>query len=399
MGLKNKPIAAMSLVLAACAVFADGTDDARKLKDEALEVLKANASRLATPEQYAGCILKLEQAQALLEKAGDSGSALAQEVSATLFWARRFSDMKVLAALDKLRGGKAAPPPPPPARKAEPAKPASPDEPELPPPVLAEAKKAFLAAQTYADGHRGDDYAVALRWFQMAAENPGNDYALKALDLAREAQKRFAARSGAVEEALPDTPEMKLVKDADALLLAGNYETAFPLYQSSLKLKDTVVAHRRLGHACFKRAQQLKDDFLPKFEAVEEKVRAAFKDAFVEVRMLSGRRKKFNPNYPPLVAAKREEAELLKQANVAIAFYDKAYEQFQAVLRAAPKGKDFDAAGHTALCLTVKGEPNSRARGRTLLLSFLGEYTPTNDLERSLYEFCKTDLERLKRGG
>jgi tetratricopeptide (TPR) repeat protein len=379
------------------AVLADAASDARALKDEAVEVLKANATRTATPEQYAACILKLEQAQALLEKAGDSNSALAQEVGSSLFWARRFSDVKVLAALDKLRGGKA--PPPTPAKKAEPVKPPAaktPDEPDEPPPILAEAKRAFEGAQAFVASHGGDDYAVALRWFQMAAEHPGNDYALKALTLAREAQTRFSAKSAPVEEALPDTPEMKVVKEGDALAAQGKYEESLALYQSSIKVKDTLIAHRRLGHANYRRAQQLKDDFMPKFEAAEAERRQAYKEAFKTVRTLRGVGRKFDPNYPPLVEARRKEAELIKQANVAIQAYERAFGEFGSVLKMAPNGKDLDAAGHQALCLSVKGDMNARQRARQLLTAFIADYTPANDIERSLYEFCKTELERLR---
>lgn len=384
----------------ACAAYADTSADAQKLKDEALAIFKANAARQATPAQYAECIFKLEQAQALLEKAGDTSSSLSQEVSATLFWARRFSDVNVIAALDKLHGGKSAPLAPPP-KKAEPAKPASADEPIEPPQVLAAAKKVFTAAQAYAAAHKNDDYALALCWFQVAAEHPGTDYALKALALAREAQARFAGKDAkAGEGSLPDTPEMKLVGEADALAAAGNYEKAFPLYLSSLKLKETLVAHRKLGHAYFRRAQQLKDDFLPKFEAVEEEYHKAWKNAFKEVRYLGyGVHKKFIPDYPPLLEAKRKGAELLKEANVSIAYYNKAQSEFSGVLRMAPGNKDLDAAGHQALCLSVNGETNTRARAKMLLPAFLSDYKPANDVERSLYEFCKAELERLRSGG
>lgn len=398
--MRSKPhlIVLAAAVLAAGLVFADAQSDAQKLKDEALEVLKANAARQASVEQYAGCIFKLEQAQGLLEKAGDNNSALAQEVSSSLFWARRFSNIQVLNALDKLHGGKAAPPPPP--KKVEPAK--SADNPEEPPPLLAEAKKAFTSAQAYADAHKSDEYAVALRWFQMAAENPGTDYALKALELARAAQTRFAAKSktGVSEAVLPDTAEMKLVTEGDALAETGKYEESVALYQASLKVKESLVAHRRLGHAYYMRAQQLKDELLPKFEVAEAERRAAYKEAFVTVRMMGGRtRQKLNPNYPPLVEAQRKEAELGKQAQVSISYYDKAQDEFKSVLRLAPGQKDLDAAGHQALCLTVKGDVNARSRGKTMLIALLSDYTPANDLERSLYEFCKTELERLKKGG
>jgi hypothetical protein len=377
--------------------IADAQSDAQKLKDEAVDILKANAQRQASNEQYADCIFKLEKAQAILEKANDTESALAQEVSSSLFWARRFSNIAVINALEKLRAGGAAPPPV--AKRTEPPKPVqkkAEDEPEDTNPELALAKKAFEAAQKFASTKSNDDYAVAMRWFQVAGEYSGTDYGLKALGLAREAQTRFSAKAApAAAEALPDTPEMKLVIEADALAASGKFEQSFALYLSSLKVKETPIAHRKLGHAYFKRAQQLKDEFLPEFEAAEAERREAYRGAFTTVRTLGGSRRKFNPNHPPLVAAMRKQQDLVKKAYVSIAFYDKAHDEFKGVLRLAANGKDLDAAGHQALCLAVKGDPNVRARARQMLLSFLKDYSPANDLERSLYEFCKAELGRI----
>src|SRR5579862_3796710 len=95
------------LVLIARAVLAN--PEAEQLKDDALEILKANANRQATSEQYATCIYKLEKAQAILEAVHDNDSALAQEVSSSLFWARKFSDVRVMAALDKLHAANGNP--------------------------------------------------------------------------------------------------------------------------------------------------------------------------------------------------------------------------------------------------------------------------------------------------
>src|SRR5688500_3725941 len=99
------------LSLLCLSVIADPQSDAQQLKDEALQILKASSTKKATPEEYASCILKLEKAMDILEKAKDTDSPLAQEVNASLFWARRFSDIHVISALDKMKkdGGGAAP--------------------------------------------------------------------------------------------------------------------------------------------------------------------------------------------------------------------------------------------------------------------------------------------------
>ncbi len=382
--------------------YADGEADAIRLKDEALEILKANSNRQATPEQYAHCIYKLEQAQALLEKAGQDDTALAQEVSSSLFWARRFSNMQVISALERLRGGAVPPPPPPAKKKVEPPpKATQPDEPQMSPEAVAQAKAkdAFDVAEQFANSRSNDDYAIALRWFQMANEHPGTDYALKALELARAAQTRFSARTAPVVEELPNTPETDLLKEADALAARGKYEESFAIYQSSLKLKETLLGHRKLGHSYFSRGQQMKDELLPKLDTAWKRVLKEW-DAAYEIRTLSrgGTYRRFNPKYPPLVEAQRQHGELIRKAYQACDYYDKAQSEFRAVLKLAPEQRDFDAAGHIGLCLGVRGDPNYRDRARREISKFLAEYSPANDLERSLYEFCKTDLARLKKG-
>jgi len=398
-------IALISTVLLCGSLLADPTADALKLKEEAVDILKANASRNATPEQYADCIIKLEKAQAILETANDNDSALAQEVSSSLFWARRFSDVNVIKALDKQRAG-APPPPPPPVKKTEPAKPKEPEKPQdpdgpaaPPPPNEAEtkAKAAFEAADKFAKSNANDDYAVALRWFQTANEHPGTDYTLKALDLARAAQTRFAEKSLSVkEEALPDTAEMKMVKEADALAAQGKYEESFALYLSSIKFKETPIAHRKLAKAYYKRGQQLKEEILPKVETSVAEVNREYKNAFQQRTLKSGRTYwRFNANHKPYQEAMRKNQEIVKEAMKAIDYYDKASVEFRAVLKTAPGGKDMDAAGHIGVCMCVRGDTNARMNARNYLVKFLADHAPANDLERSLYEFCKTELNRI----
>jgi tetratricopeptide (TPR) repeat protein len=301
--------------------------------------------------------------------------------------------------LDKLHGGA---PMPPPVKKTEPVKPPpakkDDDDDFVPAAGLSESKKAYNDAEQFAKSHSSDDYAVALRWFQMANEHPGTDYAMKALEFARQAQTRFSAKSAPVDEALPDTPEMKFVKDGDIAAKAGKFDEAVAQYLSSIKAKESVIAHRKLGHLYYQRAQELKDKLLPQLEANEDAWRKARKEAYIMVRTLGGQRRKFNPNHPPLVEANKKQIELVKEANISIANYDKAFEEFKAVLRLAPNKKDLDAAGHQALCLTVKGDSNARMRGRQMINQFLSDYTPANDIERSLYEYCKTDLARINKG-
>jgi hypothetical protein len=240
---------------------------------------------------------------------------------------------------------------------------------------------------------------VALRWSQVADQTNGTDYSLKALALAREAQQRFAAKQAPAIEVLPDTPAMKLLKDAGQLVSAGKYEESFPVFKSSIKMEDTLVGHRRLGHAYFDRAQQLKDELMPLFEANEAKIKTAWKGSFKTVRAMGGQTyKRQDKNYPPLVDAYREQADLLKRANVALRYYDDASGEFKTALRMSPAKKDLDAAAHIALCVSVrKRDVLMRSSARQLLVQFLDEYKPMNDIERTLYAFCKTELDALKK--
>jgi hypothetical protein len=386
-------------LLATVAAHADPTSDAQTLKDEALTILKANSNKQADPKEYANCIYKLEQAQDILEKAKQDDTPLAQEVSSSLFWARKFSDVHVMKELDKIKGGKPTASGVP-ERKPEPPKPpaqkTNPEEPAEEPDTLAQAKKAYQEAEQFAQKKSGDDYAIALRWFQMANQYSGTDFALKALEQARDAQARFAAKSqSGVKDDLPDTPENSLLREADGLAAASKYEEAFKIYQASLKTKETIAGRRKFAHAYFKRAQQIKDEFMPEYEAADKTRRDAWKEAWTVKRTLSGSRKIFNPRYPPLVEANNKLVELVKKAHVSIDYYRKAELEFKNVLKLADDSRDLDAAGHACLCLSVQADPMVRARAKQQLTQFLSDYKPLTDIERSLYEFCKTEYERI----
>ncbi len=400
MSVKNLSLFLLPLTFVVCvSVHADPAGEVEKLKSEALDILKANAQRQASPEQYADCIYKLEKAQQLLDKSNDNDSALAQEVSSSLFWARKFSDVHVMAALDKLHGGAKEPAPPPtPIKKVE----KTPDEatPEAPS-AMAEAKKAFDHAQSFAISHQSDDYAVALCWFKVANDNSGTDYALKALELARAAQSRFASKSApeAPKEVLPDTPEMKLVTEADELVKSGKFTEAVALYKASIDKKESIIAHRNMGKAMFARGQLAKDKLLPEMEAADKAYQSAYKAALVTHHTMGGRNYVvLDRNNAGLQAAVQKCNELSKQSyKIVNDDYDKAQFEFKAVLRMTPDNKDLEADGHIGLCLAVRGDTNYRSLARQHIVKFLANYKPVTDLERSLYEYCKTELVRLNK--
>ena len=381
------------LACLACVSLTLFADDAAALKDEALQILKANSTKSVSPDEYAQCLFKLEKAQALLESSGDSNSSLAQEVSSSLFWARKFSNVQIVAALEALKksSGVAALPPVPARTKSAPVVAAA--SKIEPPELLAarQAKAAYEAAETFASGHPKDEYATSLRFFQMASEHAGTEYALKALERARTLQMSVASKSGAASaEVMPETPEMALVKAADELVAEKKYEQAIDAYKKSLAMKETVIGHRHLAAACFKFAQLKSDEIKPKMEAHYAKYTQVYNGAWRTTNF--GR--VFDRNDPNLAHWQRELDDLRKESDVAQKNYQTAEQDFKAILKLSPEQKDFEAAGYLGLCQSVR--PLLKGQGRQTLETFVKTYTPSTDAERALYEFCKTEIVRLK---
>lgn len=390
-----------TICLLSAALHADPQSDAKQLKDEAISILKANSSKAATPAEYATCIMKLEKAQAMLDGANENDSPLAQEVSSSLFWARRFSNVEVINALQKMRGGaaplhKAAPPPAAPVQKPNPNVPAEPPE------IVRgrAADKAFAEAQAFANGKTDDDYAVALRYFQMAGEHAGTDAALKALELAREAQQRHLTKIGdsnvtasvAAAETLPDAPESQQIREADSLVKNKQFDSAVKIYRNALKTGDTPLTRRRLAKALYFRAQQLREELKPKFEANARDYNNAYAGAYVRTNFGTV----FNPDDPNLGRVKRETDALRKEGDVANKIFQESENEFKAIVKVADKGRDFEAAAYVGLCQCVR--PFFKMQGKVTLENVIKEYTPANDLERTLYEFCKAEIERIRFG-
>ena len=200
-------------------VRADPQSDASALKDSSMKILKDTADRDATPTEMAKCIFDLEKAANILEVARDTDSDLSKEVNMALYWARKRSTLAIDAALEKMHGGSGAYKPPVIKKPEVKVVKADPNEPADPGAGMEEARKAFNDAQRFAQAHSDDAYVVALNWFQMASTHSGTDYSLKALTLARDAQKRFsAANPNGKKEEIPNTPEMGLLKEGDTEL-------------------------------------------------------------------------------------------------------------------------------------------------------------------------------------
>ena len=378
--------------------WCDDQEDAAQLRDEATATLKKNSVSTVPPADYAMAIYRLEKAQAILEAAHDTDCPLAQEVNSSLFWARRCSNVHIISEVEKIHAAnpalKLASTDPKPKKAAQ-ATAEGDSLPEID--AQAEAKAAFESAQKFATEHAGDDWMIAMRWFQMVNEFPGTDYSLKAVQLARDAQMRFAARQGAApKETLADGAETKPLLEGDKLCEQGNFEKAIAAYKESIKLKDTIAAHRKLGHAFYQRAQQRKDEVNKELDAFLPQYKEAWTSSWYFEGSSGGSRsnpKKFNPLTPQWQAAKQRRGEIQNDAEHVWSIYVYGQWEFEKVLKVAPNNKDFDAAAYEGITLSARIEDKNKAQ--TYLKKFLKDYEPANDIERFIYEYCKTELERI----
>jgi hypothetical protein len=367
-------------------------DDVRQLKDEATATLKANSIKTVPFADYAMAIYRLEKAQSMLEQAKDTESGLAQEINSALFWARRCSNVNILKELDKIHASS-----PPlklasqdPKPKAEKKMVAADELEEVD--AQKDAKAAFEAAQEFAKTHADDDFMVAMRWFEMVNKYPGTDYSMKAVGLAREAQLRFAAKSGAgkKEEIVGEGPELKPIEEGDKLCDAGKLLLAIESYKASLRVKDNILAHRRLGHTYYKYAQQRKDEINKEFDDFVPQYKAAYDASWEKVGQHG---KKFNELSPVWLAAKRKHSDIINEANGVLMIYASGQYEFEKILKLSPNNRDFDAAAYLGVSLSARID--SKMRATTHLKSFLKDYEPSDDIERFIYEYCKTELQRI----
>jgi tetratricopeptide (TPR) repeat protein len=380
--------------------WASGLEEARALKERAVGVLKNGSAQQQSTDVYADAVLDLEEAMKLIEQANATETDLAVEVSNALYWARKFTNAQAINKIAQKRGTER--PPVTTSKPAAPPKVAETKKPEEGADAfgadLAEARKKFEAAQAQVK-NLPDDYAVALFWFKTSEELQGTDYAVRAMTFAKEAQERYAlAEAKKTEpkaEELPDTEEMKLVAQGDALLAQGNLDGAVAKYNSSIALKDTAIAQRKAGDAYFVAAQKLKEDLIPKFEAVQAEGKTALSGAYRTVQSRFGTRRVFNPNHPPLVKAKEKYNELMNEAKKAFRMYDSAARHFVNLGKLDPEAKLY-ADAHEALCYSVRGDTYYRTTAISKLAKVIQGYEPKTDVERTLHEYCRTELERIR---
>jgi hypothetical protein len=333
------------------AAFASDVDDAKQLQADANKILRASSGQVADPKVYAEAVEKLEKAQALLEKAADAHTpgidALQQEVSASLFWARKFANTKVIDELQKN------------------VKPPDPDA----------AAAAFKQAEQFEAGHAGDDYAIALRWFQFSSEFAGSDYAIRGLARAREAQARVkAAEDAKIHASLP--ADQKLIDDGNQLFQQKNFDAALAKYLEAKKAADTTLVERRIGHTYVEKGHALRDQYAAEYLPVLKEYEAA---------------KKRGDQAAVAAVTKKAQDIVTKLKPVedgALKAYNDAELAFQKGLALA-NGKDLECDAYLAFLNYDRGKAHHQ-KARQQLMDLFGKYHASNDEERTTFEFAKT---------
>jgi tetratricopeptide (TPR) repeat protein len=383
-------------------------EDARTLKNDALKLLQAGSNAETDQKACAEAVAKLQKAQQILESLNQVDSTLAQEVNAALFWARRFTVVQIAQTTPREAGAKKAPVPVVPQEPAKkPAEktsePATASEGTPGTVSVAAARAKFEAAASFAKENPDDDFVLALRWFQAADELAGTEYSAKALTMAREAQERNLAKQAVAQnvkkEELPDTPGNRLLKEADELAANDKFSEAFPVYTRALVLAPSAMARRKFGLAYFKYAQQLKDKLAPEIEAAEEAYDRARQESRDQGGPPMGRfgRRRSSADSPAASEAKRKLDALRARSAEADSYYDKAWEQFKKTIDSSPGRRNLDAAAHAALCLSLKFSLAVKDAAIIALDEVLANYKPANDVERTLYEFCRSERTRLTK--
>ena len=249
-------------------------------------------------------------------------------------------------------------------------------------------------------------------FFRVIYANKINRYALKALEHARKAQAQVSAASLTapanadptappvvksqpgvlaleIEELKNDKPEYVLIRDGEKLAAAGKFEDAIVLYKSSIAIRDSIPAERRMGRAHFQLAQKLGEVLVPKYVAMDKELSDAFKKAYEN----RGGNRIFNDRNPAWTAAQKKLADLRKEGDGPMLQAASAQACFDKVIKLSPGNKDFDAAAYSAVSMSRR--PTLKLTARSYIKEFLKNYSPVDGEEQVTYEFCKSEYERL----
>ncbi|MCW8131258.1 MAG: hypothetical protein KIS92_12990 [Planctomycetota bacterium] len=345
-------------------------DEAKALKKEADETLRKASGMSADPKTYADAVRKLEKASDILDEIAKSdpksAEPMLEEITAALFWARKFANIEASNELNKDKD---------PVRVSRPAQPAA------PPPANASdaAEQEFKKAEAFETAHTDDDYAVALRWFQVADKCTGTDWSVRALQRAQAAQARHRAAQDARKK--DETPDGKLIAEGDALLQQQKPREALAKFLAAKQAADTVLAERRIGNTHLTLGYQGRDEYAKQYLPLQKRYQDAVRRGnMAEANNLRQQAAAMVARLKPL------EASILKS-------YQDAEAAFKRGLDLA-KSKDLDCEAHLAI---LQFDRKNRGSARLMFLDVLQKYPPANDEDRTLLEYCRS-LLRLTGG-
>lgn len=206
-----------------------------------------------------------------------------------------------------------------------------------------------------------------------------------------------------------ELPPEKIIAMADGLMAKGNVDAAVGMYNSSLRAKDNIDIRRAFGASCYKQALAMKAENEPKVEPKKEEIKKVSEKAYKILELPKNERRRdntgrsrqgeqeykvFDPDYPPLVKAKKELEDIQRQIGKADGLLTEAISQYKAVLRLAPGNTDLQATGRIALCSSQ--HPLLKSQGKQMLKDIVVKYaTPANDEERALFDECSKAFTAL----
>jgi len=377
------PLIAVFLVFCAlCAGILRGlppAEEAKQLYSEATRILRSASGAATDPKVYAKAVLKLERAQKLIEEAAKTDpkgvERLQEEINAALFWARKFSTLPMIREIEKSHS-KTDPDNTEPREEPD----TEPDK-EPPAPDSEKAEELFRRAEAFERSHENDQYAVAMRWFQVADQTAGTDWSLRAMSRAREAQARYKAEQEAKEkDAPPQSEDEVLIAEGNKLFGRKKYNEALAKFRGAQKIKNTTLVQQRIGHTYLEMGYDLRDQYAKQYLPLLKRFNKARRRG--DQRRLAYLRRQ----------AQAMVIRLRPLEQKIISHYKNAEEAFRRGLALAD-GRDLDCEAHLAI---LQFQRKQRKTARRQLKGVLKKYTPGNDEERTVYEYCKSLLKFLR---
>lgn len=198
-------------------------------------------------------------------------------------------------------------------------------------------------------------------------------------------------------EAIDKPQALELIEKAERMLANDELEKSQKFYLQAAALENTVALHRRMALSYFRAADGIKAAHDTEFKVSLMALDAAYAAAHEERKSMTlGVYKQFNPKNPAYLAAVESHKVILEKINRCFPAYFAAQNAFTSVLKLSPAGKDFEAAGHEAICAAMRqSEVHTRMKGRQMLVTFLETYKPSSSSERQLADRCREMLEKI----